>query len=172
LFRVKRLERATLSTSDLEQQIADWPESLDEDYCFLGTRLGEETIALECGFLRRSAFQMKLGSDLNEIITALDQAGIQAEKRGDISPGLQKAVMLTDPEGAVGEIYADGAVAADSEHEAGIAPIKFGHLPCRINGVENAHSILLHGLNLPICGSSRPRALNKNGTAARKQPNA
>jgi hypothetical protein len=166
LFQVKRLERATLSTPDFEHQIAYWSEILGEDDCFLGTQLGEETIALERGFLRPLSLQIKPRSDVNEIIVARDQA----EKRRDISPSAQKAVTFTDPKSTLAGIYPDRAFAANSEHEAGIRPIKFRHVPCRVNDVKNAHS--MRGLNLSICSSSRSRALNKNGTAARKQPNA
>jgi catechol-2,3-dioxygenase len=147
LIQVKRLGHATLSTSDLEQQVAYWSEIIGlaivdrgPDYCFLGTQLGEEAIALERGpergALRRLSFQVKPGTDLNDVVTALNDAGIAAEKRSDISPGVREAVSFTDPKGSVVEIYADYAFAADNGHEGGISPIKFGHLAYRVNDVK------------------------------------
>jgi catechol 2,3-dioxygenase-like lactoylglutathione lyase family enzyme len=147
LIQVKRLGHATLCTPDLERQIAYWSEIMGlaiidrgQDYCFLATRLGEEAIALERGSergsLRRLSFQVKPGTDLNDVVRALGDAGIAAEKRGDISPGVREAVTFADPKGSVVEIYADYAFAADNAGDAGIAPIKFGHIAYRVNDVQ------------------------------------
>jgi catechol-2,3-dioxygenase len=147
LIQVKRLGHATLSTPDLEQQIAYWSEIVGlviiergDNYCFLGTQLGEEAIALERGlergFLRRLSFQVKPGSDLDELNTALSNAGIQVEWRSDISPGVRKALMFRDPKGTVVEIYADYKFAANKGQDTGISPIKFGHVAYRVNDVE------------------------------------
>jgi catechol-2,3-dioxygenase len=147
LIQVRRLGHATLSTPDLEQQVAYWSEIVGlavidrgQDYCFLGTQLGEEAIALERGaergLLRRLSFQVKPGSDLNDVIAAMSDAGIRAEKRSDISPGVREAVVSTDPKGSVLEIYADYEFAATGRHEVGISPLKFGHIACRVNDVK------------------------------------
>jgi catechol-2,3-dioxygenase len=147
LIQVKRLGHATLSTPDLERQIAYWTEVVGlaiiertENCCFLGTQLGEEAIALERGlergFLRRLSFQVRPGSDLDELITLLGRAGIQAERRSDISPGVRTALTFTDPKGTVVEVYADYEFAARSAHQARISPVKFGHVAYRVNDVE------------------------------------
>jgi catechol 2,3-dioxygenase-like lactoylglutathione lyase family enzyme len=144
MINTKRLGHATFSTPDLEQQIAYWTEVIGlsivdrgEDYCFLATQLGEEAIALERGaekgFLRRLAFQVKPGSDLGELAAKLRDEGIQAEKRTDISPGVRDAIAFTDPKGTLVEVYADYQFAPDTGHEAGISPIKFGHVAYRVN---------------------------------------
>jgi catechol-2,3-dioxygenase len=147
LVQVKRLGHATFSTPHLEEQIAYWSGVLGlaiiergKDYCFLGTQCGEEAIALERGaergFLRRLSFQVKPGTDLSELVTELNHAGIQADRRSDISPGVRKAVTFTDPKGTVIEIYADRQFAANGERETGISPLKFGHIAYRVNDVE------------------------------------
>lgn len=151
MIQVKRLGHATLSTPDLEEQIAYWSEVIGlavidrgEDYCFLGTQLGEEAIALERGaergFLRRLSFQVNPGSDLRALVTALNHAGVQANLRSDISPGIRNAVTFADPKGTVIEIFADCEFAEKSGHEAGISPFKFGHVAYRVNDVKKLTS--------------------------------
>jgi catechol 2,3-dioxygenase-like lactoylglutathione lyase family enzyme len=147
LIQVKRLGHVTLSTPDLDQQIAYWSEIVGlviiergDNYCFLGTPLGEEAIALEQGlergFLRRLSFQVKPGGDLDELIARLSNAGIRSERRSDISPGVRKAVTFRDPKGTIVEIYADYEFAADKGDGIGISPLKFGHVAYRVNDVE------------------------------------
>jgi catechol-2,3-dioxygenase len=144
VIQVKRLGHATFSTPDLEQQIDYWTQVIglsvierEPDRCFLATRLGEEAIALERGsekgFLRRIAFQVKPGSDLGELAATLSKGGIKSELRSDISPGVGKAITFHDPKGTLVEVYADYAFAAEDGKDAGISPIKFGHVAYRVN---------------------------------------
>ena len=75
MIQVKRLGHATFTTPDLEEQIAYWTEVIglalitrDANSAILGTRLGQESVALvrapEKGELRSLAFQVKPGTDL------------------------------------------------------------------------------------------------------------
>jgi catechol-2,3-dioxygenase len=148
LINVKRLGHATFSTPDLEQQIEYWTDVIglrvidrSENQCFLGTQLGEEAVALERGlergFLRRLSFQVKPGTDLGELVATLNRLGIQAERRADISPGVRQAVTFTDPKGTLVEIFADYAFAPEHGDDAGISPIKFGHVAYRVNDARN-----------------------------------
>jgi catechol 2,3-dioxygenase-like lactoylglutathione lyase family enzyme len=148
MIKVKRLGHATFSTPDLDRQIDYWTHVIGlslidrgSDHCFLGTRLGEEAVALERGSrqggLLRLSFQVKPGSDLDELIVKLDDAGIKSEIRSDISPGVRKALVFTDPKGTLIELYSDYAFApADNSDEAGISPIKFGHVAYRVRDVK------------------------------------
>lgn len=142
MIKVKRLGHATFSTPDLERQIEYWTDimglSLIEkgnDHCFLGTKLGQEAIALERGeqkgALRRVAFQVAPGSDLGELAAKLRDEGIASEMRSDISPGVRRALVLTDPKDTLVEIYADYEFAPEDGSEAGVSPIKFGHVAYR-----------------------------------------
>jgi len=147
MIKVKRLGHATLSTPDLDRQIEYWTEVMGlslidkgDDRCFLGTRLGEEAIALERGTekggLRRLSFQAKPDSDLGELSAKLAQQGIKAEIRSDISPGVRKAVVFPDPKGTLIEIYADYTFAPADKQEGGISPLKFGHVAYRVKDAK------------------------------------
>jgi catechol 2,3-dioxygenase-like lactoylglutathione lyase family enzyme len=147
VIQVKRLGHATLCTPDLEQQIDYWTHVMglalverDANHCFLASNLGEESIALERGTekgaLRRIAFQVKPGCDLKEAGVKLSDAGIASEMRTDISPGVRKALAFRDPKGTLVELYADYAFAAEHDgNDAGISPIKFGHVAYRVKDV-------------------------------------
>ncbi len=147
MIQVKRLGHATFTTPDLDRQIDYWTQVIGlsvvergKDHCFLATKLGHESIALERapeqGFMRRLAFQIKPGSDLGELAAKLNAAGIKSEMRKDISPGVAQAIAFHDPKGTLIEIYADYGFAPDDESEAGISPIKFGHVAYRVNDVQ------------------------------------
>jgi len=143
MIQAKRLGHVTLSTPDLDQQIAYWTQVMGltlvdrtEDRCFLSTPFGEEAIALELGSepaLRRLAFQVKPGTDLDELAALLNKEGIPAERRSDISPGVRKAMVFTDPAGTVVEIYADYEFATGCDRTQGVMPVKFGHVATRVH---------------------------------------
>jgi catechol 2,3-dioxygenase-like lactoylglutathione lyase family enzyme len=149
MIQAKRLAHATLSTPDLEQQIDYWTQVMgltlvdrQEGRCFLATPLGEEAIALELGSersaLRRIAFQVKPGSDLGELVAVLNQEGIQAEHRSDISPGVRKAIVFKDTQGTLVEVFTDYEFAPVSGPSLGITPIKFGHVAMRVKDPQKA----------------------------------
>jgi catechol 2,3-dioxygenase-like lactoylglutathione lyase family enzyme len=147
MIQAKRLAHATFSTPDLEQQIDYWTHVVGfnvvdrgEDHCFLATQLGQECVALERGSergaLRRIAFQVKPGSDLGELVALLNEEGIQAEQRSDISPGVRKGVVFTDPSGTLVEVYADYEFAQVTTDRTGVSPIKFGHVASRVHDAK------------------------------------
>ncbi|MDB5458692.1 MAG: bleomycin resistance protein [Caulobacteraceae bacterium] len=147
MIQVKRLAHATFSTPDLDQQIDYWTQVVGlavldrgENHCFLATQLGEEVVALERGaergFLRRIAFQVKPGSDLGELAAKLNDEGIQAERRTDISPGVKQAIVFTDPMGTMVEVYADYTFSPSSGNQIGVSPMKFGHVASRVHDAE------------------------------------
>lgn len=147
MIKVKRLGHATFSTPDLDQQVEYWTQVMGlslidkgDNHCFLGTRLGEEAIALERGSekggLRRLSFQVKPGSDLAELGAKLSKEGIRSEIRSDISPGVRKAIVFTDPKGTSIEVYADYVFAPADNREGGISPIKFGHVAYRVKDAK------------------------------------
>ena len=147
MIRVKRLGHATLTTPDIERQVAYWHDIIGlsvvdkgEDYCVLGTRMGQECILLERapeqGFLRRLSFQVAPGSDLGELAAKLKAAGVKSERRQDISPGVREAIVFHDPKGTLLEVYADYKFAPGDGNEKGISPVKFGHVAYRVNDVQ------------------------------------
>jgi catechol 2,3-dioxygenase-like lactoylglutathione lyase family enzyme len=144
VINVKRLGHATFSTPDLEKQIDYWTEIIGlslvekgENHCFLATPNGEEAIALERGAeqgaLRRLAFQVKPGSDLDELVANLARHGVKAEKRSDVSPGVRQAIAFRDPKDTLVEVYADYTFHPECAADGIISPIKFGHVAYRVN---------------------------------------
>src|SRR5712691_2330654 len=109
MIKVKRLGHATVSTPDLERQIAYYTEVVglalierDRNQAFLATKLGLEAIALESGepnCVTRLSFQVDPASDLNDIGAALEKTGVRFERRNTISPGVAQAISFTDPKG-------------------------------------------------------------------------
>jgi catechol 2,3-dioxygenase-like lactoylglutathione lyase family enzyme len=81
-------------------------------------------------------FQVKPDTDLGELSAQLGKEGIKSEVRPDISPGVRKAVVFTDPKGTPIEIYADYAFAPAGDNVVGISPNKFGHVAYRVKDVQ------------------------------------
>ena len=62
--------------------------------------------------------------------------GIKAERRSAISPGIADAIVFKDPKDTVIEVFSDYAFAADDGKQAGVKPIKLGHVAYRVNDVQ------------------------------------
>jgi catechol-2,3-dioxygenase len=141
MIEVKRLGHATFNTPDLERIVDYWTRIIgltlvhkEKNRAFLATKYGEEAIAVETGEganLARSAFQIAPGSELADVQKELAKHGIKSELRADISPGVAKAIVFSDPKGTVVEIYSDYRHAGRDTVEQGVMPLKFGHLAYR-----------------------------------------
>jgi catechol 2,3-dioxygenase-like lactoylglutathione lyase family enzyme len=146
MIQVKRLGHATLSTPDLERQIAYFTDVVgltlvekDKDCAYLATPMGQDAIALErgdAGLLQRLAFQVAPDSDLGDIAASLAKHGVASERRSGISPGVADAVCFADPKGTLVEIYADCAFAAEDLRPSVITPLKLGHVAYRCTDVQ------------------------------------
>jgi catechol-2,3-dioxygenase len=145
-IQCRRLGHATLWTPDLDRMIDYYTEVIglrlierEAGRAFLATCEGLEAICLEKGDtpeLARIAFQVAPGSDLNELAGALRKAGISAERRLGISPGIAEAIAFTDPKGALVEIFADYTFAKRERKPGTIQPIKLGHVAYRCHDVQ------------------------------------
>ena len=145
MINVRRLAHATLTTPDIERQIAYYTEVVgltlverSKDRAYLACKLGLEAIALEPGrgnALARIAFQVAPGSDLDDVARALAKDGIKSERRSGISPGIGTAIVFTDPKGTQVEIFSDYVFAKDDGRTAGIMPLKLGHVAYRVDDV-------------------------------------
>src|SRR5262245_35393757 len=150
MIDVCRLGHATLSTPDLERQVAYYTEIVglsligrDRMRAMLATRQGVEAIALEQGApnaLTRIAFQIAPGSDLAELSRALATLGISSERRSDISPGVREALVFKDPKGTLVEIFSDYVFAHEDRTQIGVMPLKLGHVAYRVDDVRNVVS--------------------------------
>src|SRR6266849_1559819 len=97
MIQVRRLGHATLTTPDLDRQVAYFTEVVgltlverDARRAFLASMQGLEAVALELGppnALARLAFQAAPGSDLAELARELSKHGVESERRSGISPG-------------------------------------------------------------------------------------
>ena len=109
VISVKRLGHATLTTPDIDRQIAYYTEVVgltlverSKDRAYLACKMGLEAIALEPGrgnALSRLAFQVAPDTDLAEVVRALAKDGVKCERALGISPGVAEAVVFTDPKG-------------------------------------------------------------------------
>ena len=145
MIQVRRVAHATLSTPDLDKQVDYWTQIVglnvvarDAKRAVLATMLGQEAVVLEKGDhadLARIAFQVAPGSDLADIGTTLNKAGVAHELRADVTPGVKKAVTFTDPKGTVVELFAEYAFHPHAPATAGVNPLKLGHVASRVTDV-------------------------------------
>src|SRR5438132_11488337 len=115
MIKVRRLGHATLTTPDLDRQVAYYTAVVgltlverDAKRAFLARKQGLEAIALEGGSpnaLSRLAFQVPPGSDLAELARALATHGIKRDRRSRISPGVAEALVFKDPTDTPLEIF-------------------------------------------------------------------
>lgn len=146
MIEVRRLGHATLTTPDLDRQIAYYTEIVGlslvdrtAERVVLATRQGLEAIALEPGAgnaLSRLAFQVAPGSDLGALARALSADGISTERRRSITPGIDEAILFKDPKGTSVEIFSEYRFAKEDRSPSGIAAIKLGHVAYRVPDVQ------------------------------------
>jgi catechol 2,3-dioxygenase-like lactoylglutathione lyase family enzyme len=146
MIKVLRAGHATLSTPDLERQVAYYSDVLgfivterDKDRAFLATRTGLEAIALERGdaaTLTRLSFQVAPDADFTAYAKELSGHGIKSELRNGVSPGAARALVFTDVKGTVIELYSDYTFAKDDGAQTAITPQKLGHIAHRVDDVQ------------------------------------
>ena len=104
MVKVHRLGYANLVTPDVEKQVDYWTRVIGlqivdrgPDRVFLATKLGLEAISLERGdasHLDRISFQVGPDADLDELAATLERKGVKNERRTDISPGIDSAIVF------------------------------------------------------------------------------
>jgi len=146
MLQIKRAGHSTLTTADLERMIDYFTRIVglslvarEKDKAILATKSGLEAIVLERGdavAAPRLSLQIAPGSDLGEIVWRLSNAGIKSEQRSDITPGIAKAIVFTDPKGTALEIFSDFAFAPEDDTFTGIMPLKLGHIAYQCPDVQ------------------------------------
>ena len=146
MIAVRRLGHATLTTPDLDAQIAYYTEIVglalvdrSARCALLASKQGLEAIALEPGApnaLSGIAFQVAPGSDLGEIARSLAISWLASERCHNISPGIDEAIVFHDPKGTRIEIFSEYRFAAEDRKQSGIMPIKLGHVAYRVRNVQ------------------------------------
>jgi catechol 2,3-dioxygenase-like lactoylglutathione lyase family enzyme len=146
MIQIRRLGHATLTTPDLERQIAYYTDVIglvlierSKDRAVLACKLGLEAVALEGGpanALARLSFQVAPGSDLTAVARELAKDGVKTERRSGVTPGVAEALVFADPKGTQIEIFSDYVFAKDDGSTAGIMPLKLGHVAYRVDDVQ------------------------------------
>jgi catechol 2,3-dioxygenase-like lactoylglutathione lyase family enzyme len=146
MLQVKRIGHATLTTPDLERQLDYYTRVLglstvakEKDRAILATKPGQEVIVLEHGDRPagvRLAFQVAPGSDLGELARELARHGVKSERRSGISPGIAEAIVFKDPKDTLIEVFSEYVFAREEPGQAGIMPLKLGHVAYRVNDVQ------------------------------------
>ena len=147
MMQARRIGHATLTTPDIDRQVDYYTEVVgltlverDQRRAILASRQGLEAIALEIGpanALARLAFQVAPGTDLAEVARALGQHGIRCERRSGITPGVGEAVVFRDPKDTAIEIFSEYAFPKEDRSQAGIMPLKLGHVAYRVKDVQH-----------------------------------
>jgi catechol 2,3-dioxygenase-like lactoylglutathione lyase family enzyme len=150
MIAVRRLGHATLTTPDIDRQVAYYTEVVGltllergKDRALLASRQGLEAIALEPGppnALSRLAFQVAPGSDLADVARELGRHGVSSERRQGITPGVADAIVFKDPKNTLIEIFAEYAFPPEDKSQIGIMPLKLGHVAYRVDDVQKTVS--------------------------------
>jgi catechol 2,3-dioxygenase-like lactoylglutathione lyase family enzyme len=74
---------------------------------------------------------------LKDVASKLDDFSIQFEWRSDITPGVERALVLEDPKWRQLEVFASYTFAPEDTLEAGIMPLKLGHVAFTAIDVKN-----------------------------------
>lgn len=146
MINVIRLGHATLSTPDIERQIAHYTNVMglsvlekSRDHALLVTQQGLEAMAFERGDegrLQRLAFQIAPGTDLKSVKTALSQKGVAAEMRDGVTPGIGSALTFRDPAGTAIDLFTDYAFHTPIQSFSGVMPLKLGHVARFVSDVR------------------------------------
>ncbi len=146
MIEVRRLGHATLSTPDIDRQVAYYTEVVglallhrSAEHAVLASKQGLEAIALEPGpanALARLAFQVAPGTDLADIARALSKHGITSERRSNISPGVSDVLVFRDPKDTMIEVFSEYRFPPEDPAQNGIMPIKLGHVAYRVRDVQ------------------------------------
>ena len=147
MIKIRRLGHATLTTPDIERQIAYYTEIVGltlvergKDRAFLPASLGSRRSrsspvrAMHCRALSLPGRARNRSG--RRRARARQATASKAERASGISPGIAEAVVFTDPKGTLVEIFSDYAFAKDDGRQAGIMPLKLGHVAYRVDDVQ------------------------------------
>jgi catechol 2,3-dioxygenase-like lactoylglutathione lyase family enzyme len=138
VIEAKRLGHVTLSTPDLPRQVEYYSRVVGLSIvdqtatrAVLASKSGLEAVVLEHGVSARCmriALQTSPRIDLKDIGVKLDRGGIKFDFRTDLTPGVPRALVFEDPKGTQIEVFGAHSFASDDGIEAGVMPLKLGHV--------------------------------------------
>ena len=138
MIPVRRLGYAVYESPDVLRQ-ADYYEEVmglvaverNSSRAVLATAMGQEVLIFEKGsstYCPRLALEVAPDFDLADAAKTLSPLGIKLEMRNDVSPGVSRAAVFTDPKGTIIELIFNPRPATQMARGGGIAPVKFGHI--------------------------------------------
>src|SRR4029077_19860452 len=147
MIQSRRLAYAVLSTSDVDKQARYFESVLglhrafsDASRAVLSTQHGLECIVLERDGqqpgLKGLAFEIAPKISLGEAKSELERGGISAVIRPRRTPGTYRVLASTDPKGSRIELFNAFRFAEGSLGEAGIIPLKLGHVAYSMPSVD------------------------------------
>ena len=138
MIPVKRLGHASYITPDVGRMVDYYEQVLGLDVvektstrAVLATAMGQEALLFEHGATAhcpRIALGVAPAYDLADAARELATLGIKSETRHDITPGIARSLVFTDPKGTALELFTDYQPVTGTRTGTGIAPVKFGHI--------------------------------------------
>ncbi len=148
MIQVRRLGHATLSTEDMDGQVDYYSRVLGlsviergKDRVLLASKMGFEAIELvsgKRGQLTRLSFQIAPGTDLGDVMKALQKEGVKCERRKGVSPGVAEAVSFVDPKGTPIDLYAEYKFPKQDKTQTTVNILKLGHVAYRVTDVHKS----------------------------------
>jgi len=136
MINVRRMGAATFQTADIERSLDYFtsmigliPAAHGASRAVLATAEGLEAIVLErasASGLTKLSFQ--IDGSLDEAASFLKAQGVAAKHASDMTPGMPKTLLFTDPQGTEIELFSDYLFAKRDKRQAGIMPLKVGHV--------------------------------------------
>ena len=136
MIDVRRLGAATFNTPDLERSLAYFndmigfiPVERSASRAVLATAEGLEAIILEradtAGLVKLS---FQIAGSLDDASALLNRQSVASKGASDVTPGVPKSITFTDPRGTAIELFSDYTFAKRDKRQAGIMPLKIGHV--------------------------------------------
>jgi catechol 2,3-dioxygenase-like lactoylglutathione lyase family enzyme len=136
----------TISTPDLARQLSYYSNIVGlsivdqtPDRAILASKSGLEAVVLERGAAPSCssiALQVSTSIELKDIASKLDHFGIKRDIRSDLTPGVARAIVFEDPKGTRVELFNTYSFAPDDGLQAGIMPLKLGHVAFTATDVQ------------------------------------
>ena len=136
MIQCRRLGHITIETPDLDR-MADYYQDVlglrvvarGSDDFYVTTRVGQIALHVRLGprpRCSRLSFEVAPNLDLDEAQKALSRAGVPAERRSDVAPGVKQTLSLIDPGDVAIDLFThwEFGPCADTN---GVAPFKLGH---------------------------------------------
>jgi catechol-2,3-dioxygenase len=136
MINVRRMGAVTFETADLERSLAYFTDMIgfiplerSASRAVLATADGLEAIVLERAEMTRLAkLSFQISGSLDDASVALKQQGVASVSASGVTPGMSRSIRFTDPYGTEVELFSEYDFAKRDKRQAGIMPLKIGHV--------------------------------------------